>query len=502
MKNRLIIFISLNFLAILIFASLSLFSTSKLSHNPLVFLCALTLVCSFPLLTKTNWNGPYCILLIFAPLYFIYYGLTDVLRYIFPIATLEPRNNDWLSNVEMGVLVGWVLLAFGYYIAIKLFHRSYAPPSQSYDWQTSKLIWLGGICTLLGLYAMWNLQLGFADHYSRSTVEMGPIKGALLISAKMLDPVGAVLLVYAYLRERSKFLLYVFFGVCALKVPLAFVLDSKEIALQNLIIFLVAKWFYDAKVPLRWIALFFLGVSLLFPIFYAYRSTAFAPGINREKSMSNFSSNLDKALLKSDKNTKLGKLQDGILSFSWRINLKPTLATVVNNTGKGIPFQKGHTLSLLLYALIPRFILPEKEDSSIGQIFNRAFKISANPNTYISTSFLAELYWNFGWPGIVLGMFFIGMSFGLIGAKANISTKKSATRLLILISTIYLLCFRFESGIALQYTQWIRSALIIFILSRLFNRPIKNTSERTIPQEKEDVLKDSSTVGFPVTNKH
>jgi len=442
---------------------------SNTRHDPLIYLLFLSILCSTPFLLTKELNGPYCILIIFSPLYFIYYGVTDLLRYYYRIPSYEATDGIQLTITETGILLGWIFLMLGYYLAVKIFNTK--DKKRPKDWSTKYLTYMGIICSLIGLFSLWKLQMGFADHYAIRKTTLSPTQGIFLIGGKMLEPVGAVLIVYAYLREKSKFLFMLFFSICILKIPLAFILDSKEIALQNLIIFFAAKWLFDAKVPIKWIILFFATISLLFPLFYAYRSVVFSSsGQTREQAFQNLSKNFNKAFSASEKSTKEGKLQSGIISFTSRINLKPTFMTVVTRTGHDVPFQNGYTLSLLFYALIPRIILPDKPDSSTGQLFNRQYRISADPDTYISSSFLGELYWNFGWTGLVCGMLIIGFSFGLVGAKFNIKSSKSVTKLLVLIVTIYLLCFRFEAGIAIQYTQWIRALLIIFILHKLFSK--------------------------------
>jgi len=472
MKSKLSIVVTINVVLFFVFVIFSMMSKSK-AHDPLIYLIILTFLCSIPFLLAKKLNGPYCILVIFSPVYFIYFGMTDALGYFFDLPASKSSRGMGLTDTEMAILLGWICLIIGYVLAVRLFSQTKLKVEK--DWKTKHLVVLGFICTIIGWYALWTLQLGFADHYSHTKVDMGPIKGMILIIGKMLEPFGAVLLVYAYLKEKSQTLLLIFFGICILKIPLAFVLDSKEIALQNLIIFFAAKWFYDGKVPVRWLLVFFVGVSLLFPLFYAYRTAVFSSsGVTREQAMASMTSNIDKTLRRSKKTTKEeGALQSGIISFTGRMHLKPLVTLVISRTGHGVPYQEGYTLSLLLYALIPRVILPNKDDSSIGQLFNRQFRISEDRNTYISSSFLAEFYWNYGWGGIIIGMLAVGTSFGLIGVKGNIAEHKSVTRLLVLITTIYLLCFRFEAGVAIQYTQWIRALIIVLILHEIFARPVK-----------------------------
>jgi len=472
MAKRTTFFIIINMLAVFLFVTLSFTTDFRLRHDPLLYLVLLFFFCSIPILLSKELNGSYCIILILSPIYFIFYGFTDLISYIYAIPAMSLTRGYSLAEEEIAILVGWLMMLIGYSITASSFNKK--KKIIQTDWTVKSLILVGVVCIFIGLYSTWVYQLGANDRYDIRREQLGALQGMIVIGGRMLEPVGFVLLVYAYLKHNTKALLYLILGVCIVKIPLAFILDSKEIALQNPIIFFAAKWLYDGKVPVRWAVIFFVVISLLFPLFYAYRSAVLDAGTTRQKALSNMASNIDKTLKKSGETSKEGKLQSGIISFTGRMNLKPLMLLVVSKTGHGVPYQDGYTLSLLLYALIPRVILPDKPDSSVGQLFNRQYRISENPDTYISTSFLAELYWNHGWVGIVIGMFIIGSSFGFIGAKANIVDKKSVTQLLILISTIYLLCFRFEAGIAIQYTQWIRSLLIIYFLHKIFSRPVKN----------------------------
>jgi hypothetical protein len=118
----------------------------------------------------------------------------------------------------------------------------------------------------------------------------------------------------------------------------------------------------------------------------------------------------------------------------------------------------------LPFVFVPRLIYPGKPTVSVGQLFNREFRISLDKNTYISTSFLGEMYWNFGWTGALLGMSCMGFFWGVIGSVANIRERATVAKVLILITAIYMLILRFETGIAQQTILFLRSCLIIFLL--------------------------------------
>jgi uncharacterized membrane protein YGL010W len=75
------------------------------------------------------------------------------------------------------------------------------------------------------------------------------------------------------------------------------------------------------------------------------------------------------------------------------------------------------------------------------------------------------MYWNFGWTGALLGMSCMGFFWGVIGSMANIRERTTVARVLILITAIYLLILRFETGIAQQTILFLRSFLIILVLN-------------------------------------
>jgi hypothetical protein len=152
-------------------------------------------------------------------------------------------------------------------------------------------------------------------------------------------------------------------------------------------------------------------------------------------------------------------------------------------------------------AVIPRFIWRDKPDSSVGQLFNRQFKISDDPNTYISATFLGELYWNFGWPGILIGMAFIGFALGRVNRACSLAQTKSLTQYLVLSITMYLICLRLEGGIALQFIQWFRSLLMIGALHMLFARAGAGTMINAKPANKNPVSEKSAGNLQPVEEK-
>ena len=85
-------------------------------------------------------------------------------------------------------------------------------------------------------------------------------------------------------------------------------------------------------------------------------------------------------------------------------------------------FQWGQTMQYASYAFVPRFFWPEKPDVSRGNWFTMYLGASnreseSTSSTGITT--IGELYWNFGIPGVVIGMLGIGLGYGLLWRMAG-----------------------------------------------------------------------------------
>jgi hypothetical protein len=101
---------------------------------------------------------------------------------------------------------------------------------------------------------------------------------------------------------------------------------------------------------------------------------------------------------------------------------------------------------------------------------NTEFHVTGERVTYISPSFLGEMYWNFGWAGGILGMLALGLLMGWINSLCDLSAASSVTRVLILGITILQLGVRFEASIATEYAVWLRSVLGILLMHWAFAR--------------------------------
>ena len=76
-----------------------------------------------------------------------------------------------------------------------------------------------------------------------------------------------------------------------------------------------------------------------------------------------------------------------------------------------VPFLHGRSLEGLLYIWAPRFLLPNKPTQEWGFEFSYmiGFRGSEDRTTSINVPWLVEFYANFGWTGMYLGTFLVGL---------------------------------------------------------------------------------------------
>jgi hypothetical protein len=95
---------------------------------------------------------------------------------------------------------------------------------------------------------------------------------------------------------------------------------------------------------------------------------------------------------------------------------------VVALTPDYIPYWQGHTYHTLFTSFVPRAIWRDKPESTIGQDFGHRYGIlsTEDTGTSINLPWLVEFYVNFGYFGVIIGMFLVGVFFRLLLEMFNI----------------------------------------------------------------------------------
>lgn len=448
---------------ILLLVGVSIAANQHAEFGTGLFIVTLSLLCTSPLIFATSYRGKHSLMLVFLAYYFGAFAAKDLVTLLSNRPLPDLKAAAVFSGGEIAIILGVICFILGYLSVARLAGEK-QPGMLSREWSPRIMIALGALLWITGFYITAQWQFGIGDRYSGVTLSHS--LGGFISLLRMLQPLGSLVLIYCFLTSRSKFALLIMAATMLGDLALGFLGDSKEIALRAPLLYLFSTVILRERLPLTQGIVFILAAGVAFSLFSAYRESVHSKEVSRSEAYRNIGSELD-SIARQDK--PVGeRLAGGLDYFADRITLKQNVELIVARTGNGVKFQGGHTIKPLLYAFIPRLIMPDKADSSMaGQLFNRQFHISADPDTYISVSQLGELYWNFGWPGLIIGMMLIGAVMGAIASALRLDTLMTLPRFLLLLVTVYLLCLQFETSIAQSYTLWARAALMLLVLNAL-----------------------------------
>ena len=194
-------------------------------------------------------------------------------------------------------------------------------------------------------------------------------------------------------------------GIAA--VVLYFTLGSKSMAV--IMMAMPAMAYYEVKRKFPWksgLAILLVFVFVVFPAYNTFRRVDRQPRHDAEAGPDR----RDGARMELRPNSWTSPSS----RFSNRITIVTSVAAIISDTGRWVDYKYGETLLLApVGLLIPRFLWPDKPNMSIGREFGATFRFTNafDRETYIAPSMVGEFYWNFAVPGVVVGMWLLGMGY-------------------------------------------------------------------------------------------
>jgi len=434
-----------------------------------LYLILLFALCSTPILLIRSLNDRYGLLALFSFAYFVFYGLLDLTHLLFPSQSVEADTGGLISADELVILVGGVVAHLGYHVGCRLVSAGAPGESRIRDWSEQGLVVWGVVLWAVSTWVTWQLRVhvlvdNSIETASRGFNAMSPLQLDAILIAGYMQPMGIVILAYAYCMYRKPYVLLGLLGAIFVEMIFGFVIDSKGQVLIGVILVSITQLLVKGKVPKVWLGVGAAMIVLVFPVLQANRVAMGLRGTVHSDAAQDIGTTIARALAAQESGHYRSE------TFIERSSMKHSVAMIVDETGNGVPFENGRTIEPLLYTFIPRSVWPDKPDVPTGRLVNQQFHVSDQVETNISPSHLGELYWNFGWPGVLVGMPFIGALLGFIAALFDLQRAVTLTRILVLIATIKLLILGFESVINVQYSVWMRSMLAIGLLHVVFAR--------------------------------
>lgn len=187
---------------------------------------------------------------------------------------------------------------------------------------------------------------------------------------------------------------------------LYFTLGGKGLAFTLLAMPALAYYEVKRKVPVKTVlVMVLLFVFIIIPMYNTFREVDRHLDVTRR---------VDRTLEMASKWNSDKYLDASIFAFLKRMSIVTSVAAIVSDTGRWVDYRYGETLILApIGLLIPRFLWPDKPNIAIGQEFGETFRLTnaVDRETSIACSMVGDFYWNFSLPGVVVGMWLLGMGY-------------------------------------------------------------------------------------------
>jgi hypothetical protein len=144
------------------------------------------------------------------------------------------------------------------------------------------------------------------------------------------------------------------------------------------------------------------------------------------------------------------------------------LSKVIKETPKIVPYWNGETYLPLFTGFIPRIVWPDKPEILVANQFGHRYGYIAtnDRSTSINLPWLVEMYANFGYWGVMLGMPLVGIFLALIDRKLN-GPNMNALEFVVGCSACFNLVYQ-ELNFALMVNTLIPFLVSMFILFKFF----------------------------------
>lgn len=168
-------------------------------------------------------------------------------------------------------------------------------------------------------------------------------------------------------------------------------------------------------------------------------------------------------------------LHDSIM----RLSLLTQTANVVELTPQVVPYQNGASYSYVAVGLIPRFLWPDKPSANdANRFYQVAYRLSPPSElnaVSMSAGTLTEAYFNFGWPGVVIVMFLLGILFDFL--QETFLTRTAGLLFNAIGISILLRLIVIESQMSVYVGGLVESVLLVIIVLWPVSRTLTASEE-------------------------
>lgn len=400
-------------------------------------------------------NIPY--LPVFGSFYFVYFALSVFINYDL---LLE-------GQVTQVIIIKCLRLALWGFISLML--AFYTPVGKIIDfmviplkmpWEPRKAFRVGVFLGLLGIITQYN-----HSHLSL----LYPNYIGLFAFLSSLSRLGIAILFLLQLQDKlelsSKLFLWVVLFIP--RIILDLITGATFPIILDFILLFFLYFYYHRSFP--WLRLIIAGILffIVFSIRDEFRGLTWAGGKYARASVAEKVGLYVKLISQGLSQTREKYISATYEQLAGRTDNLLTFSQVISLTPERVPYWKGYTYATLLYAFIPRFIMPEKPRKTLGQQFGHRYMFLAPQDltTSYNLPILIEMYINFGPPAIIVGMFILGLIFRTFYNLFNHPAAGDGGFLLS--AMIFTILLSIESDFSLVFGNIINYIILFYIILKL-----------------------------------
>ena len=390
---------------------------------------------------------------VFGIIYFLYMGVGAIWTVNDPgTVAYDLYIVPYVPRALLYCLLGYVALLVGYYGP---WRRRELPPQRPEMLRGPLFLLLTGGIGLAGYVAS-----GMSERIMALGLKMPALVGSMSQLAPVFLFSWALGWMLYFSNTATRGQLWTLFGAL---VPGAFIVAFSTFSDKSLIMVLVglpviARWYTRRKIP--WVFLVSLLLIFLFVIFPVYNTYRWSNPM--EGKVTRMVSTMQ--TMQSWDSTTYWTYT--LQNFKRRMALINSVAVVVRDTGRWVPYARGSTILMpTLVYFIPRIVWHDKPVAAGGREFGRIFRVT-NPltrDTYIAPTVIGELYWNFDLPGVLVGMAILGMAMRILYRRYAESETFDPVRKAVHILVLVLLA-HIGGSMAPMIVGFVRALLLLAVL--------------------------------------
>jgi len=315
---------------------------------------------------------------------------------------IRPTDIAW---GQTAVLVGLLALLAGYAIPLgRLVPGGIPRPQRDWSFQSTLVV------ALIAILTVWVIYLSAQFGILPKRVGSG-LLGALSSSTFF----GIALLMLSYLRYRSQGAL----ALLALLIPPTMAFNyftgSKGAFFSAIGVTMIAYLVVKRRIRFRWILAVFVAFSLFYPIAEFQRQVILQG--NRRSTIWALQ-RLPEVVSQTSRFVSGQKFGEyfvrGAASTLSRFDGLGVTSVILRDCPARVPFQGGWSIAHIFITYVPRILWKGKPELSSGQWVTTNFGPGADVISATGPTWIGELWFNFGWRGVVTGMFLMGVYFRIL----------------------------------------------------------------------------------------